>query len=168
MRFVNWWPDPRFTHTDRWDLNGCSAGRWSSGRGVDVVADSGSLAYFKTVVFSVPAGEWLNIVATVECVGADPNLQWGYILMLYDASRPASDSSAIIASVTKSQSGVHQVVRFQAPSSGLVRFQGVCPLAAGAQTKISLLSVVSDAGLAWMREHGEWWIHSQLMPLRSS
>lgn len=169
MRFVNWWPDPRFVHIADWEV-GSKGGlsRWSSLRGVDLTTKGDSFAFMASPAFEAPAGRRLNLVATVQVSeGAEPNLSWGYLLMLHDGSRPGSDKSGIVARITD-VSDDHQSVRFTVPASGRLKLQGVAPEEPGGRLKVSQLSIVSDEGLAWMREHDEWWIHSQLMPLRSS
>ena len=167
--FTQWFPDPRFVHLSDWTVgNDGSLTRWASARGIDLTTKAGSFAYAASPVFEAPAGQALNLVATVQVsAGATPNLSWGYLLLLYDGSKPASDSSAIVAKISQ-VSDDHQVVRFTVPASGQLRVQCVAPNEQGGQLKVSELSIVSDAGLAWMRDNNQWWIHHALMPLQRS
>lgn len=164
--FTQWFPDPRFVHIADWTVgSGGSLTRWASTKGIDLTTNADSFAYMLSPVFEAPAGQALNLVATVQVSdGATPNLFWGYLLMLHDGSKLASDGSAIVAKIGK-VSDDHQVVRFTVPASGLLKLQGVSPKEQGGQLKVSELSIVSDAGLAWMRENDQWWIHHALMPL---
>lgn len=165
MMFTQWFPDPRFVHIADWTVGrGGSLTRWKSVRGIDLTTKE-SFAYMTSPVFEAPAGQVLNLVATVQ-VSADatPNLSWGYLLMLHDGSKPGSDSSSFVARIGK-VSDDHQVVRFTVPASGRLQLQGVAPKEQGGQLKVSELSIVSDAGLAWMRDNNQWWIHHALMPL---
>ena len=163
--FTQWFPDPRFVHLSDWTVGGGSLTRWASVRGIDLTTKAESFAYTTSPVFEAPAGQALNLVAKVQVsAGATPNLSWGYLLMLYDGSKPASDGSAIVAKISQ-VSDDHQVVRFTVPASGQLRLQGVAPNEQGGQLKVSELSIVSDAGLAWMRDNNQWWIHHALMPL---
>ena len=153
-------------HLSDWAVGGGgSLTRWASARGIDLTTKAASFAHTTSPVFEAPAGQALNLVATVQVsAGATPNLSWSYLLMLYDGSKPASDGSAIVAKISQ-VSDDHQVVRFTVPASGLLRVQGVAPKEQGGQLKVSELSIVSDAGLAWMRDNNQWWIHHALMPL---
>lgn len=165
MMFTQWFPDPRFVHIADWTVgsNG-SLTRWASTKGIDLTTKE-NFAYMTSPVFEAPAGQALNLVATVQVSdGATPNLSWGYLLMLHDGTKPASDGSAIVAKIGK-VSDDHQVVRFTVPSSGRLKLQGVAPKEQGGQLNVSELSIVSDAGLAWMRDNNQWWIHHALMPL---
>ena len=163
--FTQWFPDPRFVHLSDWTVGGGgSLTRWNSVRGIDLTTKAASFAYMTSPVFEAPAGQTLNLVATVQVSdGATPNLSWGCLLMLHDGSKPSSDASSIVAEIRK-VSDDHQTVRFTVPASGRLRLQGVAPKEQGGQLKVSLLSIVSDAGLAWMRENDQWWIHHALMP----
>lgn len=165
MMFTQWFPDPRFVHIADWTVgSGGSLTRWNSVRGIDLTTKE-SFAYMTSPVFEAPAGQALNLVATVQVSdGATPNLSWEYLLMLHDGSKPASDGSSIVASI-RQVSDDHQVVRFTVPASGRLRLQGVSPKEQGGQLNVSELSIVSDAGLAWMRDNNQWWIHHALMPL---
>ena len=169
MMFTQWFPDPRFMHLSDWTVgNDGTLTRWNSGRGFDLTTKAESFAYMTSPVFEAPAGQTLNLVATVQVsAGATPNLSWGYLLMLHDGSKPSSDMSSIVAEIRK-VSDDHQVVRFTVPASGRLRLQGVAPKEQGGQLKVSELSIVSDAGLAWMRDNDQWWIHHALMPLTRS
>lgn len=169
MMFTQWFPDPRFVHLSDWTVGSDgSLIRWNSVRGIDLTTKAESFAYTTSPVFEAPAGQTLNLVATVQVSeGATPNLSWGYLLMLYDGSKPASDGSSIVAKISQ-VSDDHQAVRFTVPASGRLRLQGVAPKEQGGQLKVSLLSIVSDAGLAWMRDNDQWWIHHALMPLTRS
>ena len=164
--FTQWFPDPRFVHLSDWTVGSDGTlTRWSSGRGLDLTTKAESFAYMASPVFEAPAGQALNLVATVQVsAGATPNLSWGYLLMLHDGSKPASDGSSIVAQISQ-VSDDHQAVRFTVPASGRLKLQGVAPKEQGGQLKVSLLSIVSDAGLAWMRDNDQWWIHHALMPL---
>ena len=165
MMFTQWFPDPRFVHLSDWNVGGGgSLTRWNSVRGIDLTTKAESFAYMTSPVFEAPAGQTLNLVATVQVsAGATPNLSWGYLLMLHDGSKPSSDTSSIVAKI-RQVSDDHQVVRFTVPASGRLKLQGVAPKEQGGQLKVSLLSIVSDAGLAWMRDNNQWWIHHALMP----
>lgn len=167
--FTQWFPDPRFVHLSDWTVaSGGSLTRWASARGIDLTTKAESFAHTTSQVFEAPAGQALNLVATVQVsAGATPNLSWGYLLMLHDGSKPASDGSAIVAKISQ-VSDDHQMVRFTVPASGRLRLQGVAPKEQGGQLKVSELSIVSDAGLAWMRDNDQWWIHHALMPLTRS
>ena len=167
--FTQWFPDPRFVHIADWTVgSGGSLTRWASAKGIDLTTKGESFTYMASPVFEAPAGQTLNLVATVQVsAGATPNLSWGYLLMLHDGSKPASDGSAIVAQISQ-VSDDHQVVRFTVPASGRLKLQGVAPKEQGGQLKVSELSIVSDAGLAWMRENDQWWIHHALMPLQRS
>lgn len=166
MMFTQWFPDPRFVHIADWTVgSGGSLTRWNSVRGIDLTTEK-NFAYMASPVFEAPAGQALNLVATVQVSdGATPNLEWGYLLMLHDGSKPGSDGSSIVASI-RQVSDDHQAVRFTVPASGRLQLQGVAPKEQGGQLKVSALSIVSDAGLAWMRDNDQWWIHHALMPLR--
>ena len=163
--FTQWFPDPRFVHLSDWTVgNDGSLTRWNSARGIDLTTNAASFAYMMSPVFEAPAGQALNLVATVQVsAGATPNLSWNYLLMLHDGSKPASDGSSIVATI-RQVSDDHQTVRFKVPASGLLKLQGVAPNEQGGQLKVSELSIVSDAGLAWMRDNNQWWIHHALMP----
>lgn len=167
--FTQWFPDPRFVHLSDWTVGSDGKlARWNSVRGIDLTTTAGSFAYMASPVFEAPAGQTLNLVATVQVSdGATPNLSWGYLLMLHDGSKPASDGSSIVAKISQ-VSDDHQAVRFTVPASGRLKLQGVAPKEQGGQLKVSLLSIVSDAGLAWMRDNNQWWIHHALMPLQRS
>lgn len=167
--FTQWFPDPRFVHLSDWTVaSGGSLTRWASARGIDLTTKAESFAHTTSQVFEAPAGQALNLVATVQVsAGATPNLSWGYLLMLHDGSKPASDGSAIVAKISQ-VSDDHQMVRFTVPASGRLRLQGVAPKEQGGQLKVSELSIVSDACLAWMRDNDQWWIHHALMPLTRS
>lgn len=167
--FTQWFPDPRFVHLSDWTVGGGgSLTRWASARGIDLTTKAASFAHTTSPVFEAPAGQALNLVATVQVsAGATPNLLWSYLLMLYDGSKPASDGSAIVAKISQ-VSDDHQTVRFTVPASGKLRLQCVAPKEQGGQLKVSELSIVSDAGLAWMRDNNQWWIHHALMPLQRS
>lgn len=166
MMFTQWFPDPRFVHIADWTVgNGGNLTRWNSARGIDLTTKADSFAYMASPVFEAPAGQALNLVATVQVSdGATPNLSWEYLLMLHDGSKPASDGLSIVASI-RQVSDDHQAVRFTVPASGRLKLQGVAPKEQGGQLKVSELSIVSDAGLAWMRDNNQWWIHHALMPL---
>lgn len=163
--FTQWFPDPRFVHIADWTVgSGGSLTRWASTKGIDLTTKE-NFAYMTSSLFEAPAGQALNLVATVQVSdGATPNLSWGYLLMLYDGSKPGSDGSSFVASI-RQVSDDHQVVRFTVPASGRLRLQGVAPKEQGGQLKVSEVSIVSDAGLAWMRDNNQWWIHHALMPL---
>lgn len=167
--FTQWFPDPRFMHISDWTVGSDgSLTRWNSLRGIDLTTTAESFAYMASPVFEAPAGQTLNLVATVQVSdGATPNLSWQYLLMLHDGSKPASDGSSIVAQISR-VSDDHQAVRFTVPASGRLKLQGVAPKEQGGQLKVSELSIVSDAGLAWMRENDQWWIHHALMPLTRS
>lgn len=167
--FTQWFPDPRFVHISDWTVGrDGDLTRWNSDRGIDLTTTAESFAYMTSPVFEAPAGQTLNLVATVQVSdGATPNLSWSYLLMLYDGSKPSSDSSAIVAKISQ-VSDDHQAVRFTVPASGRLGLQGVAPKEQGGQLKVSELSIVSDAGLAWMRDNNQWWIHHALMPLQRS
>ena len=160
MMFVNWYPDPRFKHLPG-DGTNCSLAAVDGGRSFTATTTDG-FAYFQLPTFDVPAGEPLNLVVSLSAVGT-PNLSWGYIVNLYDAAGSASSSSSQLA--TLGSTGEHLTKRFTAPASGRARFQIVCPSGAGNSLTISEMSIVSDAGLAWMRDNDQWWIHHALMPL---
>lgn len=166
--FTQWFPDPRFVHFSDWTVGSSgSLTRWNSGRGIDLTTKV-NFAYMTSPVFEAPAGQTLNLVATVQVSdGATPNLSWRYLLMLHDGTKPSSDMSSIVAEIRK-VSDDHQTVRFTVPASGRLRLQGVAPKEQGGQLKVSELSIVSDSGLAWMRENDQWWIHHALMPLQRS
>ena len=165
MMFTQWFPDPRFVHIADWEVGGGgSLTRWNSVRGIDLTTKSESFAYMTSPVFEAPAGQTLNLVATVQVSdGATPNLSWRYLLMLHDGTKPSSDRSSIVAEI-RQVSDDHQAVRFTVPASGRLRLQGVAPKEQGGQLKVSELSIVSDSGLAWMRDNNQWWIHHALMP----
>ena len=170
--FTQWFPDPRFVHLSDWTVGGGgSLTRWASARGIDLTTKAASFAHTTSTqspVFEAPAGQALNLVATVQVsAGATPNLSWSCLLMLHDGSKPASDGSAIVAKISQ-VSDDHQTVRFTVPASGKLRLQCVAPKEQGGQLKVSELSIVSDAGLAWMRDNNQWWIHHALMPLQRS
>ena len=167
MMFTQWFPDPRFVHTADWTFHNSEAYRWTSMRGVDIRCTTAGLAYFQSTMFTAPAGQALNLVVNVQVEGGTPNMQWGYLLMLHDGSKPASDGSSTVAKISQ-VSDDHQAVRFTVPASGRLRLQGVAPKEQGGQLKVSELSIVSDAGLAWMRDNNQWWIHHALMPLTRS
>ena len=166
--FTQWYPDPRFVHLSDWEVGfDGSLTRWNSIRGIDLTTKV-HFAYMTSPVFEAPAGQTLNLVATVQVSkGATPNLSWGYLLMLHDGSKPASDASSIVAKISQ-VSDDHQVARFTVPASGRLQLQGISPKEQGGQLKVSELSIVSDAGLAWMRDNNQWWIHHALMPLTRS
>lgn len=169
MMFTQWFPDPRFVHIADWTVSGGgSLTRWASAKGIDLTTKAESFTHMASPVFEAPAGQTLNLVATVQ-VSADatPNLSWGYLLMLHDGSKPASDGSSIVAKISQ-VSDDHQTVRFTVPASGRLKLQGVAPKEQDGQLKVSELSIVSDAGLAWMRDNNQWWIHHALMPLTRS
>ena len=166
--FTQWFPDPRFVHLSDWTVaRDGSLTRWNSARGIDLTTKE-NFAYMSSPVFEAPAGQALNLVATVQVSeDATPNLTWGYLLMLHDGSKPPSDDSSIVAKISQ-VSDDHQAVRFTVPASGRLKLQGVAPKEQGGQLKVSELSIVSDAGLAWMRDNNQWWIHHALMPLTRS
>ena len=161
MLFINGYPDPRFTRLPSEGAN-CSLAVVDGGRSFTATTTGDGFPYFKLPAFDVPAGESLNLVVSLSVVGT-PNLDWGYIVNLYDNAGSAASSGSQLA--TLGSTGVHLSKRFTAPASGRASFQIVCPRGEGNSLTVSELSVVSDAGLAWMRENDQWWIHHALMPL---
>lgn len=156
-------------HLSDWTVgNEGSLDRWNSGRGIDLTTKAASFAHATSPAFEAPAGQKLNLVATVQVSeGATPNLEWNYLLMLFDGAEPPTNSSAIVAQINQ-VSDNHQIIRFTVPASGKLRVQGVAPKEQGGKLKVGELSIVSDAGLAWMRDNDQWWIHHALMPLPRS
>lgn len=158
-RFVNWFPYPRFMNMESWQMRGGMVSAWDDHRGMNAFVQQDDVtAYFMCPNFTLPVGETLNLVATIELRGS-PNIEWGYQLAVTDAS---GSPVSIITSA-----GTHLSTRFTVPDLSSFKIQGVCPKGDGNWMKVSDVSIVSDDGLAWMRENDEWWIHGQLMPLRS-
>lgn len=157
MMFVNWYPDPRFTNPKIGQPSTVTIQRWRDGVGVS--CHSNKETYFQFRDIPVPSGEKLNIVCSITGDG-EPNLQWQTIGRVYDT---ATGSGTHLCLFGKSY-GEHIHESFVAPESGKIGIQFTIPND-GREMIVSELAIVSDAGLAWMRENDQWWIHHALMPL---
>lgn len=164
MMFTQWFPDPR-NRTDNWTDQNYEKTVENGGRTIRfTTGDSGGFPWgVSRRGIELPAGQALNLCVTLEVEGT-VNLDWGYIFMMYDASKSASDPSSILCQWDSPVT--HSAKRFVVPESGKVKFQYVLPKTAGESLAISDIAIVDDTGLEWMRENDQWWIHHALMPLR--
>lgn len=163
--FTQWFPDPR-NRNDLWTDQKYEKTVENGGRTIRFTNDSGEFSW-GTIRRNIelPAGLALNLCVTLEIKGTAV-FDWGYIFMMYDASKSASDSSSILCQWDSSVT--HSAKRFVVPESGKVKFQYVLPKTAGESLAVSDIAIVDDAGLAWMRDNNQWWIHHALMPLQRS
>lgn len=163
--FTQWFPDPR-NRNDLWTDQNYEKTVENGGRTIRFTNDSGKFSWGTTrTSIELPAGLELNLCVTLEIEGTAV-LDWGYIFMMYDFSKPASDSSSSLCQWGSPVT--HSAKRFVVPESGKVKFQYVLPKTAGESLAISDIAIVDDTGLAWMRENDQWWIHHALMPLQRS
>lgn len=163
MMFTQWFPDPR-NRNDNWSDQTYKKTVENGGRTIRFTTnDSGIFPWGASRrTIELPAGQVLNLCVTLEVEGT-VNLDWGYIFMMYDASKSPSDTSSVLCQWGSPVT--HSAKRFVVPESGKVKFQYVLPRTAGESLAVSDIAIVDDAGLAWMRENDQWWIHHALMPL---
>lgn len=163
MKVKNHYPDPR-NRNDSWTHQDYKQTVENDGRTIRFTTnDSGRFPWGSSIrVIELPPGLALNLCLTLEVEGT-ANLDWGYIFMMYDAAKQASDSSSILCQWRTP--AIHSAKRFVVPESGKVRIQYVLPKTAGESIAISDIAIVDDAALEWMRNNDEWWIHGDIMPL---
>ena len=160
--FTQWFPDPR-NRNDLWTNQNSAKTVENGGRTIRFTTDDSGKFPWGNIRRSLelPAGLALNLCVTLEVEGT-ANLDWGYIFMMYDATKSSSDVSAFLCQWGSPVT--HSAKRFVVPESGKVKFQYVLPKTAGESLAISDIAIVDDAGLAWMRDNNQWWIHHALMP----
>ena len=167
MMFTQWFPDPRFMHLERMLTTKCALTSWNPGNpshGINVTTtETGGTPHFNVEMDGLPAVSRLNVVQSIDCT-TELNLVWGSVGAVYDTTVGAHAPIAEFGTKT----GFHIVTPFTVPPSGMVGLQWAAPQQVNEQLKIFDLSVVSDDGLAWMRENDQWWIHHALMPLQRS
>ena len=164
--FTQWFPDPR-NRNDNWSDQTYKKTVENGGRTIRFTTnDSGIFPWGASRrAIELPAGQALNLCVTLEVEGT-VNRDWGYIFMMYDASKSPAETSSILCQWDSPVT--HSAKRFVVPESGKVKFQYVLPKTAGESLAVSDIAIVDDAGLAWMRENDQWWIHHALMPLQRS
>ena len=162
MMFVNWWPDPRNMHLPT-GLDGVTLSTWSSGRGFNATStDSDGIRWFQLRPASgLPAGERLNLTLAVDCEDFDTRSQ--NFCQLYDPTLGPSKAFAAIGNTAG-----RQTLPFTVPDSGRLGLQFVGAANTGSILSVYDIAIVSDEGLAWMRDNNQWWIHHALMPLTRS
>lgn len=170
MIIRNYYPDPRFVHLNSARMNptACTLSAWSSCRGVDVrpnMSEEATHSFFNMAAFTIPANTSLYLNCTVEVKGAEPDLSWSHILLLYDPTIGSGSASGWLAGVSTSSASTIHHLKFTSPSDGRVRLQGVVPRVEGAVLKVSQVSITDEEGYQYMLANNLWWLHGNLMPL---
>lgn len=123
--FTQWFPDPR-NRNDNWSDQTYKKTVENGGRTIRFTTNDSGIFPWGTSrrAIELPAGSALNLCVTLEVEGT-ANLDWGYIFMMYDASKSASDFSSVLCQWGSPVT--HSAKRFVVPESGKVKFQYVLP-----------------------------------------